>query len=116
MKSHSIKSLVIVLSCLFLAACGGKKNVSMKVLSDPLGAYALMKITYKGEEESDWLFLGPTPINQDKRLSFDGATKVSLKVIRPGFFDQEKSWKAKDFLKEAKRNKQIIWVPNLVQQ
>ena len=100
-----------------LAACGsGKKNISMNVLSDPLGAYAMMKVTYENEDQSDWIFLGPTPIDMQRQVIFANAKTVSLKVIRNGFFEQVKTWKAKDFIKEHKANDGITWVPNMVQQ
>ena len=106
-----------LLICVALSACGSnKKNISMKLHSDPLGAYALMQVKYKGDENSDWIYLGPTPIVMDKLVAMDGATSVSLKVIRPGFYEQVKTWKAKDFLKEQKQSKGIVWVPNMVQQ
>lgn len=109
-----ILSLVTVLA---LSACGSsKKSVAMSVASDPLGAYALMQIKYKKEQDSDWIFLGPTPVITQKALRLDGATSVTLKVIRPGFYDQEKTWKAKDFLKEYKRDKKISWIPALVKE
>ena len=112
-----IKALIVLASLLLLTACGsGKKNFSMNVLSDPLGAYALMQITYKDNENSDWIFLGPTPIDIQKQVSFADARTVSLKVIRPGFYEQVKTWKAKDFVKEHKSAKGITWVPNMVKQ
>lgn len=88
----------------------------MKVHSDPLGAYALMQIKYSGDEDSDWLFLGPTPVVINKRVRFENAKTVTLKVIRPGFYEQVKSWKAKDFVKEHRKFKAISWVPNMVKQ
>ncbi len=88
----------------------------MKVHSDPLGAYALMQVKYKDNEDSDWIYLGPTPISQDKKVYLKDATTVSLKVIRPGFYEQSKTWKAKDFIKESKQENGIMWVPNMVQQ
>ena len=100
-----------------VSACGSsKKNSSMKVHSDPLGAYALMQVKYKGDENSEWIFLGPTPVIADKSIKLDGATSVSLKVIRPGFFEQVKSWSIRDFKKEYNRTKRISWVPSLVEQ
>ena len=112
-----VNYLVLLLACLFISACGSnKKNISMKLHSDPLGAYALMQIKYKQNENSDWIFLGPTPVEINKQLVMRRATSVSLKVIRPGFYEQVKTWKAKDFLKEQKKNKGIVWLPNMVQQ
>jgi hypothetical protein len=111
------KILSALFICLLISACGSnKKTVSLNLHSDPLGAYALLQVKYKGEEDSDWIFLGPTPVSIDKSIRMDGASSVSLKVIRPGFFEQIKTWKAKDFIKEQRRNKEIVWVPNMVQQ
>lgn len=117
MLSKSIKISSLIIACLLITACGSnQKNISMKLHSDPLGAYALMQVKYKGKEDSDWIYLGPTPVIQDKKISLDGATTVSLKVIRPGFYEQVKSWKAKDFVKEHRQKKGILWVPNMIQQ
>ena len=111
------KVISALLICLMVSACSSnKKTVSLKLHSDPLGAYALLQVKYKGEADSDWIFLGPTPVSIDKSIRMDGASSVSLKVIRPGFFEQVKTWKAKDFIKEQRRNKEIVWIPNMVQQ
>ncbi|MEM7359488.1 MAG: hypothetical protein AAF431_10345 [Pseudomonadota bacterium] len=112
-----LRLITVLVTCLVLSACGSKKrNVALKLHSDPLGAYALMQIKYKGDENPEWIFLGPTPVVGNKELKMDGAKSVSLKVIRPGFYEQVKTWKAKDFIKEYRKNKQIIWVPNMVKQ
>lgn len=114
MKIVKVLFLVTLLS---LTACGpNKRDVSMKIHSDPLGAYALMQIKYDGNPDSDWIFLGPTPITMDKTINLDEAVEVSLKVIRPGFFEQVKSWKPNDFIKEHSSKNGILWVPSMVQQ
>lgn len=112
-----LKSALVVATCFTLAACGAsKRSFEMNVHSDPLGAYALMQIKYKGDEDPEWIFLGPTPVVLDKAVRFKDATSVSLKVIRPGFYEQVKTWKAKDFVREHKKFQKISWVPNLVKQ
>lgn len=114
-----IKKLIVISTLsLVLVACGsGKRNISMNVHSDPLGAYALMKVSYKKSDDStDWIFLGPTPIVVDKSIKFRGATSVSIRVIRPGFFEQTKTWTATEFKREHTRNKEINWLPSLVKQ
>lgn len=114
---NTIKILAVLVVASMLTACGSsKKNFAMKIHSDPLGAYVLMQVKYKGDENPEWLFLGPTPVVLEKSVSFDKATTVSLKVIRPGFYEQVKTWKAKDFVKEHKKYKKISWVPNMVKQ
>ncbi len=110
-----LPALLLALSA--LSACGSsKRNFAMSVHSDPLGAYALLQVKYKGDENPDWIYLGPTPVVIDKSMKFSGATSVSIKVIRPGFFEQTKTWSAKDFKREHSRNKKISWVPSLVKQ
>jgi len=112
-----LKCALVVATCISLVACGSnKRSFAVNVQSDPLGAYALMQVKYKGDEDPEWIYLGPTPVVLDKSVRFDGATTVSLKVIRPGFFEQVKTWKARDFVKEHKKYKKITWVPNLVKQ
>lgn len=112
-----IKLFFVTTLCLLLIACGsGKRNIPLSIHSDPLGAYALLQIKYKGDENSDWIFLGPTPIVLDKSMRFEDASSVSLKVIRPGFYEQVKTWKAKDFVKDYKQYGKISWVPNMVKQ
>lgn len=102
---------------LTLSACGGgKKNIAMKLHSDPLGAYALLQVREEGNQNTDWIFLGPTPVITNKEINLKGASSVSVKVIRPGFYEQVKTWSVRDFLKEYKQNKAIIWVPNMVKQ
>lgn len=112
------KLIVLSALSLFLTACGsGKRDISMNVHSDPLGAYALMKVDYKKSKDStDWIFLGPTPVVLDKSVKFSGATSISIRVIRPGFYEQTKTWTAKDFKREHARNKEINWLPSLVKQ
>ena len=75
-----------------------------------------MQVKEKGNENSDWIFLGPTPVITNKKVTFKDATSVSLKVIRPGFYEQVKTWSVKDFLKEHRQNDKIQWVPNMVKQ
>jgi len=112
-----INVLLLIAVIFSLTACGpNKRDVSMKIHSDPLGAYALMQVKYSGNENSDWIYLGPTPITLDKSIIMDDAVEVSLKVIRPGFFEQTKSWKPREFVKEHSKQGGILWVPSLVQQ
>lgn len=116
MKKLNTLLIIIALGAL-LSACGAKKrNINMKIHSDPLGAYSLMQVKYAGNENSDWIFLGPTPVTMERTIAFKGATQISLKVFRTGFFEQVKSWTPKDFIKENKERNGILWVPNMVQQ
>ncbi|MFT4629410.1 MAG: hypothetical protein ACI9WC_002020 [Arenicella sp.] len=116
-RIQPLKLIAVIAACLLISACGSaKKNVSLKVQSDPLGAYALMQIKYKGDENTDWRFLGATPVIANKEILTSDATEVSIRVIRPGYYDQTKTWFVKDFLREYADNKQIVWVPRLVKE
>jgi len=116
-RNQLIKLFAVIATCFLIAACGSnKKDISLKVQSDPLGSYALMQVKYRGYENADWRFLGATPVIANKQIVTNEATEVSIRVIRPGFHDQTKTWKAKDFLREHKDNKQIVWVPKLVKE
>lgn len=115
--NKKMKLFTVIALGLLVSACGSnKRDVTMKIHSDPLGAYTLMQVKYEGEENNDWIFLGPTPITMDRSIDLSDATEVSLKVIRPGFYEQVKSWKARDFIAENRDRDGIIWVPNMVQQ
>jgi len=112
-----LRALLVLTTCLALTACGGnKRDFAMKIHSDPLGAYVLMQVKNKGDQDPEWIYLGVTPVVLDKAVRFDGATTVALKVLRPGFHEQVKTWKAKDFVREHKKHKKISWIPNLVKQ
>ena len=112
----NFKGAIIVAICTAIIGCGSnKRQVPISILSDPLGAYAMIKVEYKEQDNSDWIFLGPTPITLNRTIKFEGATRVSIKVIKEGFFEQTKSWKAKKFLSEYKDQDKVIWSPSLVQ-
>lgn len=116
-RTQLFKFTIVIAACLLISACGSsKKNISLKVQSDPLGAYALMQVKYKGNENADWRFLGATPVIANKEIVTSDATEVSIRVIRPGYHDQTKTWSARDFLREYADNKQIAWVPKLVKE
>jgi len=115
--TRSIKSAAIAAICIAIVGCGStKKQVPISVLSDPLGAYAMIQVEYKKQDNSDWIFLGPTPVQLNRTIKLDGATRISLRVIKDGFYEQTKSWEAKKFLREYKKNNnKVIWSPSLVQ-
>lgn len=114
---RELKFLTLGIVLLLLAACGSNpKPVALNIQSDPLGSYALLQIKYKEQAHSDWIFLGPTPVEIDQPLNFDDAISVSLKVIRPGFHERIKTWSVKEFKKEYKENKRVLWIPSMVKQ
>lgn len=112
----TIKSVALAAICVAIVGCGSsKRQVPISVLSDPLGAYALIQVEYKEQDNSDWIFLGPTPVTLNRTIKFEGATRVSIRVLKEGFFEQTKSWDAKKFLREYRDKNKVIWTPSLVQ-
>ena len=116
MKKLRVPLIVLALSLMMTACSPNRKDVPIQVHSDPLGAYALMQVKRKKDLDNDWIFLGPTPINLEKSVNFDGVTQVSIKVIRAGFYEQVKSWTKKDFIRESQQGDGILYIPNLVRQ
>jgi hypothetical protein len=114
---RSLKLTIAGLLFVLISACGSTpKPMALNIQSDPLGSYALLQVKYKEQPHADWIHLGTTPVEIDQPINFDNAISVSLKVIRPGFHERVKTWSAKEFKKEYKQNKRILWIPNLVKQ
>lgn len=122
MHSHSIKSvnslksLFVIGLTLLVVGCSSsaRKDVPLSIYSDPLGAYALLKVDYSDQRDSDWIFLGATPVKISKSIDFEKAKKVSLRVIRENFADQTKSWSAKEFNKLRRNDNKVFWSPSMV--
>jgi len=116
MKINLIKKSLIIMLTALIVGCGSsaRKEVPLSLYSDPLGAYGLLKVDYSDERDSDWIFLGATPIKISKSIDFKKAKKVSLRIIREGFTDQTKTWSAKEFKKVAKSDTKILWSPALI--
>ncbi len=116
MKSNLLKTTLIIALTALVVGCGStaRKEVPLAVFSDPLGAYALLKVDYSDNRDSDWIFLGATPVKISKSIDFEKAKKVSLRVIRENFADQTKTWSAKEFKKASTRDNKIFWSPAMV--
>lgn len=89
----------------------------MKVQSDPLGAYVLMKV--KGEEhtESDWIYLGNTPVTTQRRFPKSYLKKdhvLVLRLLKDGYLQQSKEWRGNELEDEYKENGRLFWNPKMV--
>lgn len=116
MMNSTVKIIISLVLMALLVGCGsvGRKDVPLAIYSDPLGAYGLLKVEYSDNRDSDWIFLGPTPIKISKSIDFEKAKNVTLRVIREDFQEQTKSWSAKDFIKMSKNGNKIFWSPAMV--
>lgn len=116
MKVTHLKTISVILLTFIIVGCGsiGRKEVPLSIYSDPLGAYALLKVDYSDNRDSDWIFLGATPIKISKSIDFEKAKKVSLRVIREDFIEQTKTWSAKEFRQLSKGENKIFWSPAMI--
>jgi len=116
MNIKTLQKISTVLALIFVVGCGssGRQEVPLALYSDPLGAYALIKVDYNDNRDSDWIYLGPTPIKVSKSVELDKSRKVTIRVIRENFRDQTKSWTAKEFKKLIRDGDKIFWSPSMV--
>ncbi len=102
-----------------LSACGSSvKNVQFKINTEPEGAHLVYRQVDKQKESTaDWIYLGNTPFRgvrvlDEKKIS--DTTKITLKVMHAGYYDQVKEWSGQSFIDEAEERGNIFWTPYLV--
>lgn len=129
-KAAMLKFFTIVLFLFTSAAligCGPSlTNIRFKVNSEPEGAHLVYRLSPMLDPESmdsgqpllsDWIYLGNTPFQGIRRINDDlliDSTKVTLKVMRAGYYDQVKEWDGASFFEEAETRGQIFWTPRLI--
>ena len=112
----------IVAAPLLLAAagCATTTTVPFTVQSDPLGAYVVYRVTTDLESPdptAEWVFLGNTPLQIRReigRAQLKRADAFTLRVMKEGYFDQEKSWSGEELKDELADKGRIFWNPRLV--
>lgn len=110
-----VSALAVVLG--LQAGCASSRTVPMKVQSDPLGAYVVMKIKGGEKAESDWIYLGNTPVTTQRRFSktdFESDHVIVLRVMKDGYVEQMKEWRGNEFERTVKKDGQLFWNPKLV--
>lgn len=114
-KTATILTLAAVLGS--LAGCASNKTIPMKVQSDPLGAYVLMKKRGNEAGDSDWIFLGNTPLTTQRRFHKDELTEsqtVVLRLLKDGYLEQTKEWHGSELREIGNDDGQLFWNPKLV--
>ncbi len=101
-----------------VTACGSLQDVNFKVNSEPEGAHVILKMTSPEQERiPEWIYLGNTPFQGVRIVHDDVVTegsKVTLKVMRAGYYDQTKEWSGESFIDEAEARGMIFWAPHLI--
>lgn len=106
----------LVVATLTAGCASQPKTVPFTVQSDPLGAYVVFQ-TQAGSVQSDWVYLGNTPVTTTRNINPDAiknAHSVALRVMKDGYFDQTKTWAGEEFLDEVEDKGRIYWNPRLV--
>jgi hypothetical protein len=116
MKPTLTFSLLTLL--LLSSACSSSpKVIPLKFYSDPAGAYVIYRVS-STTADIPWVYLGTTPLEStlqiDKSLA-KNASKLSVRVMKEGYFESKKEWDADKLKKESKQRKMLFWNPSLVE-
>lgn len=117
MPARTAKILIFSAVLIFQAGCASTQTVPMKVQSDPLGAYVLMKVRGEENTETDWIFLGSTPITTQRRFDKDQFGKdrvLVLRLLKDGYVEQTKEWQVDELRSIRKEDGHLFWNPKLV--
>jgi len=110
--------LVFLAAALAIASgCASTTTIPMKVQSDPLGAYVMMKHKGTGSTEADWIYLGNTPLTTQRRFHKDDLTHsqvVVLRLMKEGYLEQTKEWHGEELREVEDGYGQLFWNPKLV--
>ena len=110
--------LIAFIAPLLTTACSSTpKTVPVKVFSEPAGGYVIYRIDAKDRDESPWIYLGTTPLQSTLNFEKDiarKARKVSIKIMKEGYFDSNKDWQPEKIEEEFKERKMLFWNPSLI--
>lgn len=115
-----LRSAALVGVLLILTGCATTRMVPFTVQSDPLGAHVLYQVqtSVQGSAGSnDWIYLGLTPVDVRREVGKTQLRKADsfvLRVVKEGYFDQQKSWTGEDLSEEIDEKGQVFWNPRMV--
>ena len=116
--SHARKLAVVGLAVLFLGACSSTRNVPFTVQSDPLGAQVMLKLKSEDNNQTDWIYLGNTPLTTQRKVSSKYMNKEHsfvVQVMKEGYSNQAKEWSGLQIKDASKGDNRIYWNPKLVE-
>ena len=117
-SSDMIKFTVVGACLALLSACSSTKNVPFTVQSDPLGAQVMLKRKSEGNVQTDWIWLGNTPLTTQRKFSskfLNDEHSFVIQVMKDGFTPQTKEWSGKQVKSSSKGDNRIFWSPNLIE-
>ncbi len=110
---------LLVLSLLAGGCSPSVKTVRFKVNSEPEGAHVVYRVQGGVPCQGQWIYLGNTPLRSVRQFSeeqLENIGRITLKVMRRGYYDQVREWDGPSFLEEAEGRGVIFWTPELVPQ
>jgi len=117
-----MKSVLVFFSIsllLLTSACSSApKALPLKVYSEPAGAYVIYRIDASTSDDEPWVYIGTTPLESTLLIDKDlakKAGKLSVRVMKEGYFDINKEWDAERLREESEERKMLFWNPGLVQ-
>ncbi len=119
-KRLSVLFFLLALLVLSTACSPTVRTVRFKVNSEPEGAHVVYRVL--GDDvpcQGQWIYLGNTPLRSVRQFSDDQLEhigRITLKVMRRGYYDQVREWDGPSFLEEAEGKGVIFWTPELVPQ
>ncbi len=119
-KSASKKALMttLALAALLVSGCATTRSIPFTVQSDPLGAFVMYQVKSPHKANTtDWIYLGNTPLDIRREISnvnLKRADAFVLRIMKEGYFDQQKEWKGTSLVDESKDKGRIFWSPRLI--
>lgn len=113
--NNQLKAIAITGLILLTSACASTKSVPVTVNSDPLGSQVILQVKGIESQQSEWIYLGNTPLTTQRRFSTDHFNDdyiITLRVMKDGFIDQTKEWSGSE-LEEASESR-LIWNPQMI--
>jgi len=117
MKSNIFISAVLMM--LLASSCSSApKAVPVKVYSEPAGGYVIYRVDREADKDAPWIYLGTTPVETVlyiEKKTAKKANKLSIRVMKEGYFDIHKDWEGEKIKDEIEERKMIFWNPNLIE-
>ena len=116
--SNNIKFAVLSLCIILLSACSSTRNVPFTVQSDPLGAQVMLKLKSEENKQTDWIYLGNTPLTTQRKVStkyMNNEHSFVVQVMKEGYSDQAKEWSGVQIKEASKGDNRIFWNPKLIE-
>ena len=108
----------ILMVLLFSSCSSAPKTVPLKVYSEPSGGYVVYRVDSNSDVDAPWVYLGTTPLEsslQIEKALAKNARKLSIRVMKEGYFDISKDWEPEKVKSEIKERKMLFWNPSLVE-